>query len=780
MKQPLSFVLLTSLVASTHSHALSEPTKKPLKGYWRRIKATDEQKLASLKILKENEDERNARKKEKKEYLADLSFAKQLDKAQFLTNKKAIWEQGLKDQTKPYTFIAKFDSTYYYGANLELLNGSNQCDLYSFMQYLFDTGIYVHPHLHNLEAETIEFKAIARMKGIAGDAGKYLQTKPKTTKIGWASTEYETTSSFNRFGFWMRELWLKYYFDKDKKSFMVTGLFPYSIGHSISLGDGSQSTLGQPFPGQYTFNQIDQFRPGILLSSMFGNDQALWDLYFGFGTNYSTSFKKTAELSEAQSTKRLLNVSRGSDKHNYILASQIKASLATRNPNTQLIANPYFVINYDNTQKVEFECDARNRLYTLGGCFEWSNGPLRISLEGAQNMGHQAVRAWDRNELNFASVTWNSHLLFVNPDLVAAASYPISAAAATDETQFTHAIGIPASPTSESVLTPGAVPDSAYSRKFANGETFEIYPATGLTPSPLIYKNSHSRFRNAYKNSYRGWFIMGDIGYQCNQWHFGSAFGFLSGDESPNDSTNYILATRRFANNSSGKAFIYKDTNKTYKGFVGLNELFKSKSITPYFIHEVQKLNNPLVASQALTSAQLTNLFFIGIGAKQHSISRQKERKAECNIVAYMQHKSVLKGTNMPYTEFIDLEYSAARQTDAGKVLDTFLGIELNASIHHKLTYDLEVSGQIATFIPGKHYNDAEGKYIPFKKQSDLVIADNSGIFTVPEQFNITLGKDVAFLATIGISYSFDSLLLKNKQKAFSSQKLENGKKKIL
>ena len=774
MKQSLTIILLASLLtAFNHTHS------NPLKGYWRRVKATDEQKLASQKILQTKKDHKNARAKDKQDYLKQLSEAKEVDKKQFLENKESIWRQGLKNTTEPYTFIAKFDSRYYHGANLELLNGSNQSDSYSFMQYIFDTGIYIHPHLQNLEQETVEFKAIARMKGIAGDAGRYLQTKPQRTKIGWATTEYKTNTSINRFSLWMRELWLKYYFNEDKKSFIATGLFPYSVGHGIALGNGDTTLVGQPLPGQYTFDQIDQFRPGILISNTFANDQALWDLYLGFGTNYSTSFKRTAELSEAQSAERSSNVSRGTDKHNYILAGQIKAFLTTENPDTQCIVNPYFVFNYDNTQEVEFESDSESRLYTFGGCFEWENGPLNISIEGAQNLGHQKVRAWDRNEFNFAAVTWNSHLLFIDPNLVPDdGTYPNNLAdanesKATQENLYTHAIGIPVSPTKASVITPGAVPNAAYSRQFTNGEIFEIHPATGLTPSPLIYKNSNSRFRNAYENSYRGWFIMGDIGYQFKEWRVGTSIGIISGDTSPNDSNNYILATRRFANDSSGNAFVYKDTNKKYKGFAGINEMFKSKSITPCFIHEAQKLNSPLVSSSSLTAPQLTNLLFLGVGFKNHSIYKNKERLADCNLIVYAQKKQTIKGTNMPYTEFIDLEYSADRQTDAKKSLDTFLGFECNASLNYKLTHDLDVSGKMAIFVPGKYYSTAEGKYLPFNKQSDLIVANNSGIFTTPEQFNITLGKDTAFFAIVSLTYNFDSLLLKNKQKAFNPRTLE-------
>ncbi|MFT6765186.1 MAG: hypothetical protein ACJAZS_000053 [Alteromonas naphthalenivorans] len=768
MKHSLIVLLLTSFLFPVYG-ASTAP-----KGYWRRIHATDEEKKASDIIMQQHKDYYQAHKKDKQDYKDKLSLAKEVDKKQYLENQESIWREGLKETDEPYTFMAQFDSTYYYGANLELLNGSNQSDAYSFMQYTFDTGLYIHPHTHHLENETIEFKVMARMKGVAGDSGRYMQTEPKRTKLGWAFTEYKTSTNINRFSLWARELWLKYYFDQDQKSFISTGLFPYSIGHGIALGNGHTELVGQPLPGRYTLNDIDQFRPGILASSTFCNDQALWDLYLGFGTNYNSTFQNTAEHAAAQNTEQILNASRGIDKHSYIVAAQIKARPKFKNPDTQCIINPYFVLNYDNTQHVEFKEDSYSRLYTFGGCFEWDNGPLSISIEGAQNLGHQKVKAWDRNELIFSAVTWNTHLLFINPDLVPVATYPATLAIASEtakESLYTHALGIPNSPTSASVYTPDATPATDYSRRFANGEIFPINPATGMTPDPLFYKNSNSRFRNAYKNTYRGWFVMGDIGYQFKKWRAGSSLGILSGDNSPNDSDDYILATRRFAADSSGTAFTYKDTDKKYKGFTGTHEMFKSKSINPCFIHEVQKLNCPLVSCPNLTTPQLTNLLFVGWGLKHHSVYKHKEFFTDFNFILYSQKAQTTKDTSMPYTEFIALDYSAARQTDAKKNLDPYLGIEFNASAHHKITHDLDISGTFAIFVPGKYYNTAEGKYISYEQQKNLIVANQTAIFTIPEQFNITLGKDIALFATVGITYSFDSLFFKNMQKAYKPRK---------
>jgi hypothetical protein len=786
MKRSLTVLLLTSFlfpVYGAHQKKVSRtaliPKKeyKPLTGYWRRIHATDEEKQESQAVLKEHADEYQAFKQDKQNYRDKLDLAAEIDKKQFLESKKSIYLQGFKNNDEPYTFMAQFDSSYYHGINLELLNGRNQSDYASFMQYTFDTGIYIHPHTHNLENETVEFKAMARMKGVAGNTGRYFQTDPKRTKIGWAIAEQENTHSTNRFSLWMRELWLKFYFNKDKKGYIVTGLFPYSLGHGIALGNGYSQLVGQPMPGHYSLYYVDQFKPGILISNTFNDDQALWDLYLGFGDNFKNTFKGTAEHSDAQNLDQTLNVSRGTDKKHYIVAGQIKAQPKLQNPDTDCLINPYFVLNYDNTQKVEFEHDAKSRLFTFGGCFEWQNGPLNISIEGAQNLGKQKVKHWDRNEHTLGAVTFNSHILWVDPNIVPIGNYPISL---TDtphlaEDQFTNAIGIPPSQGNEVALPPGTpdpAPDATYSQQFANGELFAVFPPTGLTPKPLVYKNSFSRFRNAYENSYRGWFIMGDIGYQFNKWRVGSSAGIFSGDDNPNDSSDYILATRRKITDSSGVAFAYKDYDKKYKGFVGTHEMFKSKSITPCFIHEAQKLNCPLVKCNSITTPQLTNLLFLGFGLKRHTVYNHKECLSNFNLVFYSQKKSGSKGVNQPYTDFVNLNHSDAQQADAAKKLDTYLGFELNASTHYKLTYDLDLSGKIAIFVPGKHYSTAEGKHLPFDKQLGLIGPQNTGVFTIGEQFNTTtLGKDTALFATVSLVYSFDSIFLKNTQKAYKSHK---------
>ena len=122
--------------------------------------------------------------------------------------------------------------------------------------------------------------------------------------------------------FWVRDLWFKYYFDAEKTSYFTAGFFPYSIGHGIALGNGYR--VGQPLSGNYTFEDVDQFRPGMLLSGAFNDNRCLCNLYFGTISTYSDNIFSTGAFSNAQNFEQQLDVTRGAFKSNYVVAGQFK------------------------------------------------------------------------------------------------------------------------------------------------------------------------------------------------------------------------------------------------------------------------------------------------------------------------------------------------------------------------------------------------------------------------------------------------------------------------
>ena len=110
--------------------------------------------------------------------------------------------------------------------------------------------------------------------------------------------------------------------------------------------------------------------------------------------------------------------------------------------------------------------------------------------------------------------------------------------------------------TNDSLFSPavGLTSPHDLAERYDNGEIFDVTSTGAVTT--LKYKNSYNRFRNGYENTYEGWFVYTDACYQFNYWKLGAALGILSGDNSPNDSEDLILAARLTPN------ITYKDTNK--------------------------------------------------------------------------------------------------------------------------------------------------------------------------------------------------------------------------
>ena len=154
---------------------------------------------------------------------------------------------------------------YYAGENLELLNSSQPFDAYSFVQYIFDFGAIYPQHLSNTSQELLSLTAAFRMKGNFGNDGRYATTSFTPLKIGWAGTETAHNHTTDTFAFWAREVSIAYQPDSYDTPLFTLGFFPFKLGNGLILGNAYK--LNEPIPGQYIYQQIDQFRPGFLCSA---------------------------------------------------------------------------------------------------------------------------------------------------------------------------------------------------------------------------------------------------------------------------------------------------------------------------------------------------------------------------------------------------------------------------------------------------------------------------------------------------------------------------------
>ena len=654
----------------------------------------------------------------------------------------------LAQNTPFFSFSTAFTSELWYGANLELLNDHNPYDNYSFAQTIFDIEWRTRRSQWHEILQPVELKCTARFKGIMGNVGAYTQSSENFIKIGKALTETDHSHSINRLLLWARELYLKYYYnDLLPSSFFQVGIFPFHIGHGFSLGDAHY--VGCTLPGQMSQNVVDQFRPGALFSAGFFDNIVTLQAYAALITTKSESLSATASLENAESLESGQKAYRGPFKKNLVMAAQSIYDIA-RDPSGKKVFNvtPYCIFQNDNNTALEFPNDSSHRLFTPGISINYETPRLSCSFEVAHNFGSQSVKKWDRNQrVNMGGKEVNDHLFYIPAD--------------TADVDFDQAtfVGSGATDPDDFELSTIEILPQSISRNYANGEIFVI--AKGTTPETYNYfKNSNTRFRRGYKNKYDGWMVYGDILYNITpSWKVGTAVGCASGDNAPNDLEEKILLSRLYE--AGVTAPVYKDINKTYKGFIGVQELFEGKAIHSHFMLEAQKLIHFIVPSTFVTRPTFSNLIFWGLGSSYHKNNNGKNINAQCNIIAFLNHRAVEKNYSLPlsdYWAYTHETFTNAKQADAAKKLGLHLGTECNARLDLQISRDVSLFGSCALFIPGKHYTDAQGKYASLATQIELAGTDFSGIEDEPSKYDFTLGKDTAFLLSAGISAEFDSI----------------------
>ncbi|MFS8507374.1 MAG: hypothetical protein LVQ75_04790 [Candidatus Babeliales bacterium] len=172
------------------------------------------------------------------------------------------------------------------------------------------------------------------------------------------------------------------------------------------------------------------------------------------------------------------------------------------------------------------------------------------------------------------------------------------------------------------------------SRNYTNGQKFAL-ASTGANYN--FFKNSYNRFRNHYKNKYKGWMLYAAMQHHYKEVKNSITVGCASGDDNPNDSYEKIMITRL----TPGIA--YQDRNKDYKGFVGVQELFTSESMQSYFLYEARKLNRPLFLTNKLTTASCSNLIFIGLSSNFQHTFDDKNYELHANIITFFNIKKQKK-----------------------------------------------------------------------------------------------------------------------------------------
>lgn len=628
------------------------------------------------------------------------------------------------------------------GKSLELFS-DERYDSYLFS--LFTMDLALHAKQYNIVDEPkYHLKAALRTKNIVGNSGNFSLFRPKPLKLGIGRTENELAPTSDYMMTWFREAWLEYSFNEKYHSSLKFGFMPFQVGQGIALGNAHR--LGRIVPGLDRTYDVDQYRMGLQLSGDFSPDRLGYNFYLGVINRDSTSFYDTAQMNQAQNLDARHKPYRGEFVNNTVAVAQLIFRPSIKDTNVTI--KPYLILNRDTEQQVEYQGDARSIMGIIGYEANINKGKLTINLESGLNFGYQDVKGWDRDMVLFASKPYHLYMFqdFGEP-------------------------GTPVWRTAERTTYPE---DLSFSQ--CNGAVFRDEADSGIR-----YKNAYNRFRHPYKNHYTGFFVTADASYEYvhsdeASTTIGVSSGFINGDDHPNDNFEELIARRldgTCTDECTGcfqncwQDHKYKDRNKNYSGFVGLQQLYTGKTVRSFFMMEAHKLNQPITTDETMvTYPQMTNLAFLGLGGTYKQRAFDRVFDVNVNGLMFCSPFKEQKGFNYGLDTFFKLNACGEQETlrllpfmkaDAEIELSRFLGIELNGSAYFQYDPSLRFYAQAAMFIPGLYYEDAQGKIIRLTEQFKLASTDYSGYEMDNQKYRYDLGKSTALLINVGFEYHFSS-----------------------
>jgi hypothetical protein len=271
--------------------------------------------------------------------------------------------------TIPPFFSNTLTTHLYFGEDLNNLS-TPAFQGYSLFQYIDDFGIQISKE-SSQRKHTACVTAKARIKGIFGNNGSGL--------VPWQEEK--------KFQIWMREASLLYASTENKTSFFQLGIFPFKVGNGFVLGNAYNINI--PISWQYLYEQIDQFRPGVLIHLSNHKKSISGDAYVAM-TNSQNNLTAAAS---STFTKHLIDLTDGQTNGKSVLAVfQINFD-PLENHSLQITPSLFF---QKDTQFVEFPNDATSILCTPSLYGVYQRGDLKISFEYAKNLGQQKVTALDR------------------------------------------------------------------------------------------------------------------------------------------------------------------------------------------------------------------------------------------------------------------------------------------------------------------------------------------------------------------------------------------------
>jgi len=651
---------------------------------------------------------------------------------------KAFIEINTQDQDEKlfdYSFSGgvKVGDTFY-GAYTTFLNRNNCNDR------LFKINSKADLEL-NYNCKEIFWGKVATRNKVGWGSNLIVPTTTSSTKILDSVGQRHKHASPRQL-FWLREGWIEFSIAEslgmspfEKQQTLTLGAFPFQLGRGIALGDAY--AVSPDYIGFYSDYAVDQYALGAKLSGEIVKDKLSYDLYVALLDNQSDSLSRTEQNILGQQFGKLRRPERGFGKINRLFAGRLIWTVIDREDAGTGTIEPYFLVNTDPEQQVEFLGDATSKLGTFGIAGEFLTDRFEFGFETAFNRGHQCVKGWDRNIImlqnrNGQVQEVNSHVL-VNVDPIESASTVGSAYKAPHVTNGITAGGVVSSAGSNAKSLVNNAPQSEQYNGMSIGvatdlDTVSTIPAVvGSVQSNELF-NATDRFRNKYCNLYRGWMMVADgaVFFKDRDVRLAGTAGYASGDLDPNSEQ--------------------KDGH--YKGFIGLQELYAGKRVkSAFFLGSAGKLQLPLDTPPsekhpnrfgALTSG-FTNIGFIGAGVRWIPQSWEKYFELNPNILAFWQTHP-------------DRKFDLVTKTTTTQQSRSYLGTELNVHLKKQLLCDLYFFILSSIFIPGSHFDDVRGKPLNAKHQKILDRIDPTGF---NEDSLPGLGKNISYTLNFGFEYKF-------------------------
>lgn len=621
------------------------------------------------------------------------------------------------------SFSGNVKEEYIRQENPVMLN-NNLPDSYGFLKTTIDLGANFDYGMKKYGYKAIEGKLGIRHKSVWGEPGKAGETSSeKITLLASHRLEAgEHSHSGTKPFVWVKEAWLGAKLNPifgisnsaDLHS-IKAGAFPFSLGRGIALGSG-YGTKKKFLAVNTKVN--DFYAPGILVRGSFLDKKLSYDFYYALFNGYSSDIEQTLNPVKVNQPGNKTNPWAGCNNDNELWAARLKYSADQVNIGA-VEFEPYIFFNRAPYCKLEFEGDSKSELGMIGFATEIKRGNLEIGAEIAGNFGQETIFELDRNKSGLAmGRSWANN----TEDGKLCVLY--------DNIQRDYG-----------ALVPAALGDG-WQSAFVNDALDahlrtnpELRNTTGFTiAAPNDHRSKATRHRPKYKNSYRGCMGVIDASY-----HFPSkdlttslAYGYASGDKNPH----------------------IDERDKTYSGFVGLNELYNGSRVKSLIMLGSRVTRRPLTfdrrsgamnfrpsdTANSGDDMSFTDMHYLGCGLKW--MPKRFKEKGFCvspNALLFWKDKESPKLVRNDDNVLVASDTLLARR---------FLGTEFNVSAIFSPLKNMSCTLSLATFIPGGYYKDIKGA----KLKGDL--AELLGI-TDAEAENYRIGTSNIYALNFVAEYKF-------------------------